>query len=50
MVRLMGGTTVYEGRVEVCLEGVWSTVSSDRFGTVDAKVVCKQLGYYDDRK
>ena len=44
-IRLADGNTLSEGRVEVCLNGVWGTVCDDSWGTTDAQVVCNQLGY-----
>ncbi|XP_019849155.1 PREDICTED: deleted in malignant brain tumors 1 protein-like [Amphimedon queenslandica] len=44
-IRLVNGTKEGEGRVELCIAGLWGTITDDSFGTNDAKVVCRQLGY-----
>ena len=44
-IRLRGGSTRYEGRVEICIDRVWGTVCDDFWGTADAAVACRQLGY-----
>ena len=44
-VRLVGGSTALQGRVEICNNNAWGTVCDDGWGTADANVVCRQLGY-----
>ena len=47
-VHLLNGTTMFDGIVEVCLNGVWGNVISSRnthaWNTPAAEVVCRQLG------
>lgn len=44
-LRLVGGTSSLEGRVEICNANVWGTVCDDSWASIDAMVVCRQLGY-----
>lgn len=44
-VRLADGASLNEGRVEVCMNSVWGTVCDDFWSSVEAQVVCNQLGY-----
>ena len=45
-VRLFGGSTDYEGTVEICINNAWGTISDDSgWGYEEAQTVCNALGY-----
>lgn len=44
-LRLQGGANNRTGRLEFCSNGEWGTVCDDLFGTPDAMVACRQLGF-----
>ncbi len=44
-IRLAGGNIPNEGRIEICMSNEWGTVCDDSWGSADAMVVCRQLGY-----
>ena len=41
----MGGANVTLGRVEVCINNAWGTVCNNHYGTREATVICRQLGF-----
>ena len=44
-LQLVGGNILNEGRVEICMNNAWGTVCDDSWGSTDATVVCRQLGF-----
>ena len=50
-IRLAGGSTARQGRVEVCHGGVWGTLCNEGAGQwldTDADIVCRQLRFQQE--
>lgn len=43
-VRLVGGSSPTEGRVEICFDRLWGTICGSNWDYRDAAVTCRQLG------
>ena len=41
----LNGSSVLEGRVEICVNNAWGTICSNRFSSSDSEVICRSLGY-----
>ena len=41
----MGGSTIYQGRVELCYNETWGTICDEYWSTNAANVACRQLGF-----
>lgn len=46
-LRLLGGASATEGRVEICQDRVWGLICMNLWDDNDATVVCRQLGFSD---
>ncbi|CAI8051100.1 Deleted in malignant brain tumors 1 protein [Geodia barretti] len=47
-VRLVNGSLPNEGLVEICYNGRWGAICEDQWDTLDATVVCHQMGFPGD--
>ena len=46
-MRLVGGETEAEGRVELCIDEKWGTVCDNEWTDKHTAVVCRHLGFSD---
>ena len=44
-LRVIGGSSLYEGRLEICQDQAWGTICHELWGSYDAAVACRQLGF-----
>ena len=45
-VQLAGTESMSFGRVEVCINRLWSTICDHHWTLTEASVICSQLGFY----
>jgi len=43
-IRLVNGSNLLEGRVEICINNAWGTICDSLFSEDEATVICQQLG------
>ena len=46
-IRLVNGSNMHEGVVEICFDGVWGTVCASGLDNLAASVICRWLGFPD---
>lgn len=42
-IRLVNGSNILEGRVEICINKAWGTICDKQFSEDEASIVCMQL-------
>ena len=44
-IRLIQGSSLYNGIVEICNDGVWGSIRIHKnWGNIESRVVCRELG------
>ena len=44
-IKLVGGESIYDGRLEILYKGVWGTICRDSWSRVNSIVACRELGF-----
>ena len=44
-IQLVGGATILEGRVEVCINHAWGGICDNSWRSTAVSVACSQLGF-----
>ena len=44
-IRLANNSAENKGRVEICVDGFWGTMCPNNSFTLNANIICKQLGF-----
>ena len=44
-IRLVGGSSILQGRIEILYYGVWGTICDTNFDLDSANVACRRLGF-----
>ena len=49
-MRLVGGNTSHEGRLEICLKdwGSWGTICNNQWSLTHTKVACRYFGFGEE--
>lgn len=47
-LRLTGGSTINQGRVEICVNEIWGTICATYWGQPEATATCRQLGFSEN--
>nr|CAI5867456.1 unnamed protein product [Callosobruchus analis] len=48
-IKLVGGRGEFEGNIEILHSGSWGAICDDEWDITEAKIICRQLGYPDEK-